>query len=67
MPFIWDDDRINDLSPTEEINALYGRITQELNKVIVGQDQIVRHLLAIRFILSEFPSSYRHCDLATLR
>ena len=46
---------MNDMSP-KEINALYGRITQELNKVIVGQDQIVRLLLASLF-------SRGHCVL----
>src|SRR5580658_6212358 len=39
---------MNDISPNE-VSALHGRITQELNKVIVGQEQIVRLLLASLF------------------
>ncbi|MGN6553502.1 MAG: AAA family ATPase [Verrucomicrobiota bacterium] len=39
---------MNEISP-KEVEALYGRITQELNKVIVGQDQIVRLMLASLF------------------
>ncbi len=39
---------MNDISP-REINALYQRITDELSKVIVGQEQIVRLLLASLF------------------
>ncbi len=39
---------MNDISP-EEVGALYRRITQELNKVIVGQDRIVLLLLASLF------------------
>jgi MoxR-like ATPase len=37
-----------EMSP-KEVAALHGRITQELNKVIVGQEQIVRLLLASLF------------------
>src|SRR5262245_7354506 len=39
---------MNEISP-QEVSALYGRLTQELNKVIVGQDQIVRLLLVSLF------------------
>ena len=39
---------MNEISP-QEVSALQGRITQELNKVIVGQEQIVRLLLACLF------------------
>jgi MoxR-like ATPase len=39
---------MNEISP-KEINALYGRIAQELSKVIVGQEAIVRLLLASLF------------------
>ena len=39
---------MNEISP-KEVSALHGRITQELNKVIVGQEQIVRLLLACLF------------------
>jgi MoxR-like ATPase len=39
---------MNEISP-KEVSALYARITQELNKVIVGQEQIVRLLLASLF------------------
>jgi len=39
---------MNDISP-EEVGGLYARITQELNQVIVGQEQIVRLLLASLF------------------
>jgi MoxR-like ATPase len=39
---------MNDISP-REVSELYARITQELNKVIVGQEQIVRLLLASLF------------------
>ena len=35
---------MNDISPSE-VKALHGRITQELGKVIVGQEAIVRLLL----------------------
>jgi len=40
--------QMNEISP-KEVSALYGRITQELNKVIVGQDHIVRLLMASLF------------------
>jgi len=39
---------MNEISP-QEVGQLYDRITQELNKVIVGQEQIVRLLLASLF------------------
>ncbi len=39
---------MNDISP-KEVGELYARITAELNKVIVGQEQIVRLLLASLF------------------
>jgi len=39
---------MNEISP-KEIGELYARITQELGKVIVGQEQIVRLLLASLF------------------
>jgi len=39
---------MNDISP-QEVSGLYGRISKELNKVIVGQDEIVRLLLASLF------------------
>jgi MoxR-like ATPase len=39
---------MNEISP-KEVSALHGRITQELNKVIVGQDEIVRLLLVSLF------------------
>jgi len=39
---------MNEISP-KEVSALHDRITQELNKVIVGQDQIVRLLLVSLF------------------
>ena len=39
---------MNEISPGE-VSALHGRISQELNKVIVGQDQIVRLLLVSLF------------------
>ena len=39
---------MNDISP-KEVNALHDRITAELNKVIVGQEQIVRLLLVSLF------------------
>jgi len=39
---------MNDISP-REVGELYARITAELNKVIVGQEQIVRLLLASLF------------------
>lgn len=39
---------MNEISP-KEVSELYARITQELNKVIVGQEQIVRLLLASLF------------------
>ena len=39
---------MNEISP-KEVNELYGRITGELNKVIVGQEQIVRLLLVSLF------------------
>ena len=39
---------MNDISP-REVGELYARITQELSKVIVGQEQIVRLLLASLF------------------
>jgi MoxR-like ATPase len=39
---------MNDISPNE-VSALHDRITRELNKVIVGQEQIVRLLLASLF------------------
>lgn len=39
---------MNQISP-QEVSALHARITAELNKVIVGQDQIVRLLLASLF------------------
>ena len=39
---------MSEISPTE-VRELYGRITQELNKVIVGQEHIVRLLLASLF------------------
>jgi len=39
---------MNEMSP-REVSELYARITAELNKVIVGQDQIVRLLLVSLF------------------
>jgi len=39
---------MNEISP-KEVSGLHDRITQELNKVIVGQEQIVRLLLASLF------------------
>jgi MoxR-like ATPase len=39
---------MNEISP-KVVSELYGRITQELNKVIVGQEHIVRLLLASLF------------------
>ena len=39
---------MNEISP-QEVGALYGRITQELNKVVVGQEPIVRLMLASLF------------------
>lgn len=39
---------MNEISP-KEVGALYSRITQELNKVVVGQDAIVRLMLASLF------------------
>ena len=39
---------MNEISP-KEVSELYDRITQELNKVIVGQEQIVRLLLVSLF------------------
>ena len=39
---------MNEISP-KEVSELYSRITQELNKVIVGQEHIVRLLLASLF------------------
>jgi MoxR-like ATPase len=39
---------MNEISP-KEVSELYGRITQELNKVIVGQEAIVRLLLVSLF------------------
>ena len=39
---------MNEISP-KEVSELYSRITQELNKVIVGQEQIVRLLLVSLF------------------
>ena len=39
---------MNDISP-QEVNALHDQITAELNKVIVGQEQIVRLLLVSLF------------------
>ena len=39
---------MNEISP-KEVSALHGRITRELSKVIVGQEQIVRLLLACLF------------------
>ena len=39
---------MNEISP-KEVRELYARITQELGKVVVGQDQIVRLLLASLF------------------
>jgi len=39
---------MNEISP-QEVSALYARITQELNKVVVGQEQIVRLLLVSLF------------------
>jgi MoxR-like ATPase len=39
---------MNEISP-KEVSELYGRITRELNKVIVGQEQIVQLLLASLF------------------
>lgn len=39
---------MNEISP-KEVGVLYGRITQELNKVVVGQEPIVRLLLASLF------------------
>jgi MoxR-like ATPase len=39
---------MNEISPGE-VSELYGRITQELNKVIVGQEQIIRLLLVSLF------------------
>jgi MoxR-like ATPase len=41
-------ERMNEISP-KEVSELYGRITAELNKVIVGQDAIVRLLLVSLF------------------
>src|SRR5580658_431102 len=46
---------MNEISP-REVGALHDRITQELNKVIVGQDQMVRLLLVSLF-------ARRHCLL----
>ena len=40
--------RMNEISP-REVSELHGRITQELNKIIVGQDRIVRLLLVSLF------------------
>jgi MoxR-like ATPase len=39
---------MNEMSP-KEVSVLYGRITQELGQVIVGQEQVVRLLLASLF------------------
>jgi MoxR-like ATPase len=39
---------MNEISP-KEVSALHDRITQGLNQVIVGQEQIVRLLLASLF------------------
>jgi len=39
---------MNDISP-QEVSGLYSRISKELNKVIVGQDDIVRLLLVSLF------------------
>jgi len=39
---------MNDISP-QEVKVLFDRITQELSKVIVGQERIVRLLLACLF------------------
>jgi MoxR-like ATPase len=39
---------MNEMSP-KEVSELYARITQELNKVIVGQEQIVQLLLVSLF------------------
>jgi MoxR-like ATPase len=39
---------MNEISP-QEVSALYSRLTQELNKVIVGQERIVRLLLVSLF------------------
>jgi MoxR-like ATPase len=39
---------MNEISP-KEVGALYGRITQELNQVVVGQEPIVRLMLASLF------------------
>jgi MoxR-like ATPase len=39
---------MNEISP-REVSELHGRITQELNKIIVGQDRIVRLLLVSLF------------------
>src|SRR6266496_2593078 len=39
---------MNEISP-KEVSELYSRITRELDKVIVGQNQIVRLLLASLF------------------
>jgi len=39
---------MNEISP-KEVGALYSRITEELNKVVVGQDAIVRLMLASLF------------------
>ncbi|MBE0540907.1 MAG: AAA family ATPase [Verrucomicrobia bacterium] len=39
---------MNEISP-KEVGELYGRINQELNKVIVGQERIVRLLLVSLF------------------
>jgi len=39
---------MNEISP-KEVGALYGRITEELNKVVVGQEPIVRLMLASLF------------------
>src|ERR1700678_3827755 len=39
---------MNDISP-QEVSALHLRITRELNKVIVGQEQIVRLLMVSLF------------------
>ena len=39
---------MNEISP-KEVSDLHRRITQELNKVIVGQEQIVRLLLVSLF------------------
>jgi len=39
---------MNEISP-KEVSELYDRITRELGKVIVGQEQIVRLLLVSLF------------------